>query len=199
MTSASAFATPAATVPTPTSDDQLDVDAGPRVRALEVEDQLLEVLDRVDVVVRRRRDQARRPASRAASARSTGRPCGRQLAALAGLGALRELDLDVVAVDEVHARDAEPAGRDLLDGALRRRSAAARSARGPRRPRRCSTSRRGGSSRSRASRAPPARSSRSDIAPVEKRLTIDDDRLDLVDRRPARARRRGSGTGRAAS
>ena len=37
--------------------DQLDVDPGLRVRVLEVVDQLLEVLDRVDVVVRRRRDE----------------------------------------------------------------------------------------------------------------------------------------------
>ena len=41
----------------------------------------------------------------------------RQLAALAGLGALGELDLDVVGVRQVHARDAEPAGGDLLDRA----------------------------------------------------------------------------------
>ena len=42
---------------------------------------------------------------------------GRQLAALAGLGALRHLDLDVGGVREVHARHAEPAARDLLDRA----------------------------------------------------------------------------------
>ena len=38
--------------------DQLDVDAGRRVGVLQVVDELLEVLDRVDVVVRRRGDQA---------------------------------------------------------------------------------------------------------------------------------------------
>jgi hypothetical protein len=38
-----------------------------------------------------------------------------QLAALAGLGALRHLDLDVVGVHQVLAGDAEAAGGDLLD------------------------------------------------------------------------------------
>ncbi len=38
--------------------DELDVDAGVLVRVLEVVDELGEVLDGVDVVVRRRRDQS---------------------------------------------------------------------------------------------------------------------------------------------
>ena len=38
-----------------------------------------------------------------------------QLAAFAGLGALRNLDLQLVGVGEVVDRDAEPAGGDLLD------------------------------------------------------------------------------------
>ena len=42
---------------------------------------------------------------------------GRQLTSLAWLRALRHLDLDVVGVRQVHARDAEAAGRDLLDRA----------------------------------------------------------------------------------
>ena len=116
-TSACAFETPAATVPTPTSDDQLHVDAGARVGVLEVVDQLRQVLDRVDVVVRRRADQAH--ARRRVP--GLGHPrvdlVAGQLAALAGLGALRHLDLDVVGVGEVLRRHAEAAGRDLLDRA----------------------------------------------------------------------------------
>ncbi len=44
-----------------------------------------------------------------------------QLATLAGLGALRHLDLQVVGVDEVFGGDAEPAARDLLDRGPARR------------------------------------------------------------------------------
>ena len=95
--------------------DELDVDARRRVGVLEVVDQLGEVLDRVDVVVRRRRDEADagRRVTRLGHPRVdlvTG-----QLPALAGLGALGHLDLDVVGVGEVEARHAEASGRDLLD------------------------------------------------------------------------------------
>ena len=55
--------------------DELHRDARGRVRAAQVVDQLLQILDRVDVVVRRRRDQARRPASSGARRRCSGRPC----------------------------------------------------------------------------------------------------------------------------
>ena len=137
--------------------DELHVDPRARVRVLQVEDQLREVLDRVDVVVRRRRDEpdARRGVAHLRNPRVD--LVAGQLAALAGLRALRHLDLQVVGVHEVLARHAEPARGDLLDGAparvaVRRRAC---SARDPRRPRRCSTSRRSGSSRSPASRAPP--------------------------------------------
>ena len=95
--------------------DQLHVDAGRRVGVLQVVDQLSQILDRVDVVVRRRRDQAH--AGRAVP--GLGHPgvdlVAGQLATLAGLGALGHLDLDVVGVGEVLRGDSEAAGRDLLD------------------------------------------------------------------------------------
>ena len=96
--------------------DQLGVDPRRRVGVLEVVDELGEVLDGVDVVVRRRGDQ---PDARAWSA-GWGHPgvdlVRGQLAALAGLGALGDLDLDVVGVGEVVRRHPEAAGGDLLDG-----------------------------------------------------------------------------------
>ena len=118
-TSACALATPAATVPTPTSATSFDVDPGPRVGVLEVVDQLGEVLDGVDVVVRRRRDEA--DARRRVPGRGDPRVdlVAGQLAALAGLGPLGHLDLDVVGVDQVLARHAEAARGDLLDRAAR--------------------------------------------------------------------------------
>lgn len=95
--------------------DQLHVDAGDRVGVLEVVDQLSQVLDGVDVVVRRRRDEA--DAGRRVTRLGDPRVdlVAGQLAALAGLGALGHLDLDVVGVDQVLAGDAEAAGGDLLD------------------------------------------------------------------------------------
>src|SRR5690606_10695858 len=97
--------------------DELRVDPRARVRPLEVEDELPDILDRVDVVVRRRRDEpdARRRVARARDPRV--HLARRQLTALARLGALGELDLDVVGVREVHARDAEAPRCDLLDRA----------------------------------------------------------------------------------
>ena len=171
--SALAFATPAATVPTPTSDTSL-TDTEPWVGAAQVVDQLLEVLDRVDVVVRRRRDQpdAR---GRAADPRDVVVDLvARQLAALARLGALGHLDLDLVGVDQVVDRHPEAARRDLLDrrAPQSRRCRRARSGRGPRRPRRCSTWRPSGSSRSRASRGPRGTARPGSSRPCVKRLTI---------------------------
>ena len=95
---------------------QLHVDARPRVGVLEVVDELLEVLDGVDVVVGRRRDQpdARRRVPGLGDPRV--HLVAGQLAALARLGALGHLDLQVVGVDQVLARDAEAARRHLLDG-----------------------------------------------------------------------------------
>jgi hypothetical protein len=53
-----ALATPAATGAHADLGHQLDADAGARVGVLQVVDQLRQVLDRIDVVVRRRADQA---------------------------------------------------------------------------------------------------------------------------------------------
>src|SRR5712675_815720 len=97
--------------------DELDVDAGVLVGVLQVVDKLGEVLDRIDVVVRRRRDQTD------AGCRVPGLGDvrihleARKLTALTGFGTLSHLDLDVGGVDQVVAGDTEAAGGDLLDGA----------------------------------------------------------------------------------
>ena len=97
--------------------DQLHVDARLGVGVLQVVNQLRDVLDRVDVVVRRRRDQ--RHAGRRVA--HLGDPridlVAGQLAALAGLGALRHLDLQIGGVDQVLAGHAEAARGHLLDRA----------------------------------------------------------------------------------
>ena len=139
--------------------DELDVDPRVLVGVLEVVDELLEVLDGVDVVVRRRADQpdARRGVPDLGDPRVD--LVAGELPALAGLGALGHLDLDVVGVDQVLAGDPEPARGDLLDRASA--WSGRRGGPGPRRPRRCWTGRRGGSWRWRGRRAPRPRSSRS--------------------------------------
>ena len=100
--------------------DQLDADAGARVGVLQVVDQLRQVLDRVDVVVRRRRDQADARHRVAQHADVLADLAAGQLAALAGLGALRHLDLDLVGRDQVLGRHAEAARGHLLDLAAQR-------------------------------------------------------------------------------
>ena len=72
---------------------ELHVDPGLVVRVLEVVDELGQVFDRVDVVVRRRRDQAD-AGRRVSRLGDPGVDLGpRQLSALARLGALGHLDL----------------------------------------------------------------------------------------------------------
>ena len=118
--------------------DELDADPGGRIDRPQVRDELGEVLDRVDVVVGRGTDE--RLAGLGAPERRDvgGRLATGQLAALAGLAALGDLDLELVGVDEVVGGHAEAGRGDLLDPgvtalAARRR----RRAPDPRRPRRC--------------------------------------------------------------
>src|SRR3546814_13551778 len=86
------------------------------VGVLQIVDQLLEILDGVDVVVRRGRDEAH-GGGRVPGLRDPGLDLASgQLAALAGLGALGPLVLDVVGVGGVLRRNPEQLRRHLLDG-----------------------------------------------------------------------------------
>src|SRR5579863_7059427 len=99
---------------------QLDADARLAVGVLQVMDQLRQVLDGVDVVMRGRGNEpdARRRMTRLGDPRidlGAG-----QLAAFARLGALRHLDLELLRVDQVLAGHAEAARGHLLDRAVLR-------------------------------------------------------------------------------
>ena len=94
---------------------QLDRHQRLRVHLLEVEDELGQILDGVDVVVRRRRDQGHAGHGEAQPGDQFVHLAARQLAALARLGALGDLDLQHLGVDQVGRGDAEPARGDLLD------------------------------------------------------------------------------------
>ena len=99
----------------PAPSDQLDADPGAGVDRAQVGDQLRQVLDRIDVVVRWRADVALARLA-AAQRRDVGRRLAPgQLAALAGLGALRDLDLELVGTGEVRGSHPEACRRHLLD------------------------------------------------------------------------------------
>ena len=95
--------------------DQLHADPGVGVDLLQVVDELRQVLDRVDVVVRRRRDQGDAGGGVAQAGDLERDLEAGQLAALAGLGPLRHLDLELLGGVQVFGGDAEPAGGHLLD------------------------------------------------------------------------------------
>ena len=96
---------------------QLHVDPRLGIDVLQVVDQLCQVFDRVDVMVRRRRDQlnARRRVPHPANVFIHLVPG--QLAALARLGTLGHFDLKIGGVHQVVGRNAKPTGSHLLDGA----------------------------------------------------------------------------------
>src|SRR5882724_10443803 len=95
--------------------NQLYTDAGARIHSAQVVDQLREVFNAVNIVMRRRRNQ--RSAGRGvANARDVFADFARgQLAAFAGLGALRHFDFELFGVDEVVGGDTKSRGSDLLD------------------------------------------------------------------------------------
>src|ERR1039457_2465372 len=97
--------------------DQLDGNACLGIDVLEVVDELRQILDGVDVVMRRRRDQAY-AGNRMAHLRDDLIDLfAGQLSAFAGLCALCHLDLQLVGVDQVIGGDAEASACHLLDSA----------------------------------------------------------------------------------
>jgi len=104
-------------VPTPTSLTSFHADAGLRVGVFQVVNELSQVLDGVDVVVRRGADQPDAWRGVADLADVVIDLVAGELPALAGLGALGHLDLQFVGIDQVFGGDAEAGAGDLLDGA----------------------------------------------------------------------------------
>jgi hypothetical protein len=95
--------------------DELHRDGRGRIRILEVVDQLRQVFDRIDVVVRRRRDQLH-PRGRVAQFGDVlGDLAPWQLPAFAGLRALGDLDLDLLGACKIFGGHAEAPRGDLLD------------------------------------------------------------------------------------
>ena len=108
-TSARPLTTPAAIVPTPSDATSFTETSASRVRLLEVEDELREVLDRVDVVMGRGGDQRDAGNRVPQPGDLVGHLLAGELAALAGLRALRHLDLELAGEREVLGRHSEAA------------------------------------------------------------------------------------------
>ena len=153
---------------------QLDADARVAVGVFQIVDQLRQIFDRIDIVMRRRRDQthARRAVANAGDFLVD--LVAGQLAAFARLGALGHFDLQFLGADQVFAGHAEAAAGHLLDGAGAQIAVgvgrvADRDLR-PLRP--CCSCRRCDSWRWPASRALLCEIEPYDMAPVANRLTI---------------------------
>ncbi|MNV07343.1 hypothetical protein D3C71_977650 [compost metagenome] len=87
-----------------------------RIDVLQIVDQLRQIFDRIDVMVRRRRDEADTRCGVTGLGDRRIHLVAGQLSALAGLRTLRHLDLQHVGIDQIFGRDAKTAGCDLLDG-----------------------------------------------------------------------------------
>ena len=86
-----------------------------RGHVLQIMDQLGQVLDGVDIVVRRGRNQAHAGHRVALHADVFRHLAAGQLTAFTGLGTLRHLDLDLIGRHQVLGRHTKAAGSDLLD------------------------------------------------------------------------------------
>src|SRR5688500_11930016 len=98
--------------------NELYTDACRAVGVLQVMDQFREILDGINIMVRRRRDQAYAGRSVADLRDPRINFSARQLTAFTRLRALGHFDLKLLGVAEVVAGYAETAGRDLFDGAV---------------------------------------------------------------------------------
>ena len=98
--------------------NQLDRYAGPAVGVLQIINQLGQIFDGVDVMVRRRGDQLD-AGRRAPGGRHPGIDFGcRKVSAFTGLCPLGHFDLDLFRAQQVLLRDTETAGSHLLDRAV---------------------------------------------------------------------------------
>ena len=97
---------------------QLDADPGVDVGILQIVDELGEILDGIDVMVRRRGNQT----DTRGRVTGLGHPWVHlgawQLAALTGLGALGHLNLEFLGIDQILAGHAKASRSHLLDGGI---------------------------------------------------------------------------------
>ena len=99
----------------PGTGDQLHAHGRIRVDLLQIINELRQILDRINIMMGRRRDQHHAGCGMAQLRDQFRHLEARQLPAFAGFRTLRDLDLDLLAVIEIFRGDAKPPGGDLLD------------------------------------------------------------------------------------
>ena len=100
--------------------DELHGNSRLRIDVLQIEDKLRQILDRINIVMRRRRNQSHAGDRVAHAGDYVVDFVAGQLAAFAGLRALRDFDLQVVGVDQVIRGHAKARRGHLLDRAAAR-------------------------------------------------------------------------------
>ena len=95
--------------------DQFDADAGIMIRIFQIIDQLRQILDGVNIVMRRRGDQSytRRAVARLGNPRIDF--FARQMSSFSRFGPLRHLDLDLLGTGQIFAGHPKTSAGDLFD------------------------------------------------------------------------------------
>ena len=95
--------------------DQLDADGGRRVDVLQVMNKLRQVLNRINIVMRRRRDQTHARHRETQLGNVFTHLISWQLTAFAGLGTLRHFNLNLIGAHQVLGSHTETPRRDLFN------------------------------------------------------------------------------------
>src|SRR5262249_5780743 len=98
--------------------DQLDADASARVDLFQIVDELRQIFDRIDVVMRRRRYQGDADDGVSQGGDFSGHLVAGELAAFTRLGALGDFDLQFVGGHQVFGSYAKARRGDLLDATI---------------------------------------------------------------------------------
>jgi hypothetical protein len=88
---------------------QFDRDRCARIAVFKVVNQLRQVFNRINIVMRRRRNQPDTGYRKTQARDVVGDLVARQLTALTRLGTLRHFDLNLISADQVFGRDTKPA------------------------------------------------------------------------------------------
>ena len=94
---------------------QLDADAGTRISILQVVNQLGQIFNRIDIMMRRRRNQTNACRCTAAFGNPGINLAARQLSAFTGFSTLRNFNLDFIRINKIIAGYAKTAAGNLLN------------------------------------------------------------------------------------